>query len=108
MQREIHGTTFKVASGFWLWLLNRLSADAWTSNWNTVYIRAAFFDTSHPAHERLVRHELAHIRQIQRDGRLWQPIKYTWYWIRRGYWDNPYEIEARAAEGVPIDQRNDQ
>lgn len=47
--------------------------------------------------ERLLRHELAHVRQWQR-ARLTFPLRYLWQHLRYGYRDNPYEVEARAAE----------
>jgi hypothetical protein len=46
---------------------------------------------------RLLRHEVAHIRQWQRRP-LTFPLHYAWLHLRHGYADNPYEIEARAAE----------
>lgn len=54
----------------------------------------------HPAArltERLVRHELAHVRQWQ-ERPLTFPLRYAWRHLRHGYRDNPYEVEARAAE----------
>jgi len=47
--------------------------------------------------ERLLRHELAHVRQWQR-APLTFPLRYIWQHLRHGYRDNPYEVEARAAE----------
>ncbi|HEX7117354.1 MAG TPA: DUF4157 domain-containing protein [Longimicrobiales bacterium] len=46
---------------------------------------------------RLLRHELTHVRQWQRD-RLGFALRYAWNHFRYGYRDNPYEVEARAAE----------
>ncbi len=46
---------------------------------------------------RLLRHELMHVRQWQRD-RLVFPFRYAWYHLRYGYRNNPYEVEARRAE----------
>ncbi|NIP78893.1 MAG: DUF4157 domain-containing protein [Gemmatimonadetes bacterium] len=50
-----------------------------------------------PPGERLVRHELAHVRQWERAPAAF-PIRYMWAHIRLGYANNPYEAEARAAE----------
>jgi hypothetical protein len=47
--------------------------------------------------DRLLRHELAHVRQWQRQP-LTFPLRYVWQTIRHGYRDNVYEVEARAAE----------
>src|SRR5687767_11315013 len=47
--------------------------------------------------ERLLRHELAHVRQWE-ENRWTFPVRYVLSHFRHGYHDNPYEIEARAAE----------
>jgi hypothetical protein len=47
---------------------------------------------------RLIRHELAHWAQAQRMGIVRWAITYLFYNVRYGYWDNPLEVEARAAE----------
>jgi hypothetical protein len=52
-----------------------------------------------PLTPRLLRHELAHVRQWQR-RRVTFPLHYAWLHLRHGYRANPYEIEARAAEHV--------
>jgi hypothetical protein len=49
---------------------------------------------------RLLRHELAHVRQWERNP-LSFPFRYVAAHIRHGYMDNPYEAEARAAERGP-------
>jgi hypothetical protein len=65
----------------------------WTSFWNVIYL-----DPDHMDDEKLIRHEKKHIEQIQEQGRLKFAVKYTYYTMRYGYRDNPYEIEAREAE----------
>ena len=47
--------------------------------------------------DRLLKHELAHVRQWQR-APLTFPLRYAWQHLKHGYRDNPYEVEARAAE----------
>jgi hypothetical protein len=47
----------------------------------------------------LYRHELEHFYQVQRDGWLRFYVRWLWFTFRHGYWDNPYEVEAREAEG---------
>lgn len=50
-----------------------------------------------PLSERLLRHELAHVRQWRE--RPWSfPWRYAWCHLRHGYHDNPFEIEARRSE----------
>jgi hypothetical protein len=47
--------------------------------------------------DRLLRHELAHVRQWQ-EHPITFPVRYAMNHIRYGYDANPYEVEARAAE----------
>ncbi len=43
-------------------------------------------------------HELTHVLQYQREGFVGFLLKYLWYSIRFGYRQNPFEVEARAAQ----------
>ena len=45
----------------------------------------------------LVRHELEHVRQWQANPWTF-PFRYALNHFKYGYHDNPYEVEARAAE----------
>ena len=49
----------------------------------------------------LVRHELKHVEQYKRMGFFTFLVVYLYYSIRYGYYNNPLEIEARAAECPP-------
>jgi Domain of unknown function (DUF4157) len=46
----------------------------------------------------LLAHELAHVRQWERDPLF--PFRYSLATFRHGYRNNPYEVEARAAEAL--------
>jgi hypothetical protein len=48
--------------------------------------------------DRLLRHELAHVRQWRRRP-LAFPLLYALEHVRHGYRNNAYEVEAREAEG---------
>lgn len=48
--------------------------------------------------QRWLRHELKHIEQFRQHGFLPFLLKYTWECIRKGYYNNRFEVEARAAE----------
>ena len=51
-----------------------------------------------PDDEALLRHEMVHIKQ-QLDGWLIGfYVKYLYYQWKYGYWNNPYEVEARRAK----------
>lgn len=45
-----------------------------------------------------LRHELMHVQQYKEKGIVLFLIQYAWESFRQGYWNNRYEIEARAAE----------
>lgn len=47
--------------------------------------------------DRLLRHELAHVQQWRRYP-LTFPMRYAINHLRYGYYANPFEVEARAAE----------
>ena len=47
---------------------------------------------------RLMRHELCHVRQYHQYGFLTFLFKYLAESIRKGYTNNRFEVEARAAE----------
>jgi hypothetical protein len=46
---------------------------------------------------RLLRHEMAHVRQWQ-ERPFTFALRYAWNHVRHGYDANPYEVEARRAE----------
>lgn len=48
--------------------------------------------------ERWVKHELCHIRQYEKYGFFNFMVRYLWESLRKGYYNNRYEVEARAAE----------
>lgn len=48
--------------------------------------------------ERLLKHELCHVRQYQEHGYIGFLAKYLWESFRKGYYNNKFEVEARKAE----------
>ena len=64
---------------------------------HTVYLHGMSRDEfiNNPA---LLRHEVEHIRQWQREGILPFLTKYLWYSFRVVYYNNPFEVAARASE----------
>ena len=48
--------------------------------------------------QRWLKHELCHIRQFKQHGFFMFIIKYVWESIKKGYYNNRFEAEARAAE----------
>jgi hypothetical protein len=45
-----------------------------------------------------IKHELKHVEQYRRYGYLGFLARYLWFSYKYGYYNNPLEIEARAAE----------
>ena len=56
----------------------------------TIYVLA-----EHRGDAALLAHELVHVDQIRRMGRVRFLLTYLWYQARHGYQNNPLEIEAR-------------
>jgi hypothetical protein len=50
------------------------------------------------ADKRLVKHELCHVKQYKENGFILFLIKYLIESIKKGYYNNKYEVEARGAE----------
>ena len=48
--------------------------------------------------KRWVKHELCHIEQYKRLGFVRFIVLYVWDWMRNGYYNNKFEVEARQAE----------
>lgn len=57
-----------------------------------IYFRPGACDRHSPGGIELLAHELAHVQQFSRGMTL---RSYLWA-SRRGYWRNPFEVEARA------------
>ena len=52
------------------------------------------------ADKRWVKHELCHVKQFATHGYFLFIIKYLWEYLRVGYYNNKYEVEAREAEEI--------
>ena len=50
--------------------------------------------------EKWVKHELCHIKQFKEHGYFLFVVKYLWESIRKGYYNNRFEVEARNAEAL--------
>ena len=83
----------RTATGLILLYMKACGFQGWTSLWNVIYM-APGYELCQP----LLRHENKHLEQMQRDGKLVYLIKYSFWTLRYGYKNNPYEVEARQAE----------
>lgn len=52
------------------------------------------------ADEKWLKHELCHISQFQQHGYWLFLVKYLWESIKKGYYNNRFEVEAREAENL--------
>ncbi len=50
--------------------------------------------------ERWLKHELCHIKQFKEHGYFIFIVKYLWESLRKGYYQNRFEVEARKAEDL--------
>ena len=50
--------------------------------------------------DKWVKHELCHIKQFKQYGWLNFIVKYLWESLRKGYYNNRFEVEARKAEDL--------
>ncbi len=48
--------------------------------------------------EKWVKHEVCHLQQFEKHGKIIFIIKYLWENIQHGYYNNKYEVAARIAE----------
>lgn len=87
-------TKHKLATGLIKTYMNLNGFKGWTSFWDTIY----YIDKESLNNESLRKHEMAHIEQIKKEGKIKFSVKYLYYSIKYGYLNNSYEIEARKAE----------
>ena len=80
-------------TGLIAWYMRACGFAGWASFWRVIYVLPG-----HEQNARLLRHERKHLEQIERDGRIKFALKYSWWTLRHGHWNNKYEIAARAAE----------
>ena len=80
---------FRIARGLTRALMIRWGLVGLAMPWGRAYLLEEYSRSTG-----LRRHELVHLRQIQRDGALLFTLRYLWWLARYGYWKNPYEIEA--------------
>lgn len=64
---------------------------------NTIYLHNATKQEL-LQNQRWLKHELCHVRQFQQHGLVLFIIKYLWESMKNGYYNNRFEVEARAAE----------
>jgi hypothetical protein len=91
---EVGRLKLRIAGRFWTFVLPRLGWVAITLPWQTVYILPTVLDDIG-----VLKHEAVHCEQIARDGAVRWTLTYLWWCVRFGYWNNPYEVEARERDG---------
>jgi len=63
---------------------------------NTIHLHNTS-KTSFLNDERWLKHELCHIRQFKQYGYFNFVVRYLWESLRKGYYNNRFEVEAREA-----------
>jgi hypothetical protein len=82
-----------IAAGpVWRFILTRCGFAGITMPWRRIYILPEWINDP-----TLIAHEQCHAMQCQRDGAWYFWPKICWDFFAYGYWDSPYEVEARAA-----------
>ena len=82
------------------WLLGRSRVDAVTL-WRTVYVARDL----EPSTELLL-HELRHVQQFGESRTF--PFRYIWETVRRGYFENLFERDARSFAARRVSERASQ
>lgn len=80
------------ARGLVAWFLKTTGFRGITLPWGIFILPGSLNDA------RLIKHEQHHVLQIKRYGVVGFYVRYAWYSLRYGYWNNPLEVEARQAE----------
>lgn len=83
----------KTAKGLIRLYMRLCGFKGWASFWRTAYLMPGYENA-----DWLIRHELKHLEQIERLGRLRFSVHYLYWLLKVGYRNHPMEIEARAAE----------
>ena len=86
----------KTAKGIIKWYMNLCGFKGWTSFWKTIYVLPGYENN-----EQLLKHEKCHLKQIEDDGIIIFSLVYIYWTLQYGYYNNPYEVEARQAETKP-------
>ncbi len=70
------------------WCLGQRAVSAITL-WHTIWL-----DSESPPSEELLLHEIRHVAQFEASAAF--PLLYLWESVRRGYFRNRFEVDARA------------
>ena len=98
--QKLNNTKFIIKENSWL---ARLAAIKLGSNsvamvlGKTIYLHNTT-KTDFLQDERWLKHELCHIKQFKEHGYFLFLLKYLWESLRKGYYNNRFEVEAREAE----------
>lgn len=85
--------THKLMPMFWRGFFSYLPFTAITISKDTAW----YIDYKSLDNENLRKHEEVHMAQFEQHGWFKFVVKYLYYSCRYGYWNNPFEVEARNA-----------
>ncbi|WP_027390867.1 hypothetical protein [Chrysiogenes arsenatis] len=94
-----HIMTCRVAAprGVMRWFMELRGFTGFASCWGTIYLMESLTGEERTM---VLRHEIAHMEQMAREGRLIMMTRYSYQLVRVGYRQNPYEKAARLREFV--------
>ena len=92
--RPVRIDRVRIVSAGWLFTLPWFRRFDGYAMWNLILLRS----TGLIEDDNLVCHELCHVWQMQH-----HPVAMPLSYLRLGYADNPYEVEARRAASVDFD-----
>ena len=92
--RPVRIDRVRIVSAGWLFALPWFRRFDGYTMWNLILLRSPGLIED----ENLVCHELCHVWQMQH-----HPVAMPLSYLRLGYADNPYEVEARRAASVDFD-----
>ena len=74
----------------WYWYMKLRGFEGFMTFWGSVYAMPSW--ENNPS---LIKHEMEHVRQLKEHGNFKFFLLYLYYNLRYGYWNNPFEIQAR-------------
>lgn len=79
----------------WIFKKTMCSADSKVAMIDPIFLQILTIGKPYELSESHYKHEQAHIEQVKKHGRIKFIFKYLYYNIKYGYYNNPFEVEAR-------------
>lgn len=79
----------------WIFKKTMCSADSKVAMIDPIFLNILTIGDNNLIPATLYKHEQTHIQQVKKYGRIKFIFKYLYYNIKYGYYNNPFEVEAR-------------